>query len=112
MDNAQVRARLLREPDLTLIGAVDICRANKVTQNHKKAFNEESDITVNKVAKAKLHRKPKAATNDNKDVIISTDTANAQPTVRRVSRVYAKITSLMYADLKSPKTITTNLTGE
>lgn len=57
VDNAQVRARLLREPDLTLTKAVDICRANEATQSHMKALNEESDIAVNKIAKAKLQRK-------------------------------------------------------
>lgn len=61
VDNAQVRARLLREPDLTLTKAVDICRANEATQSHLKALTEESDIAVNKVAKAKLQRKPKAS---------------------------------------------------
>lgn len=65
VDNAQVRARLLREPDLTLTKAVDICRANEATQSHMKALNEESDIAVNKVAKAKQQRKPKAS--DNKE---------------------------------------------
>ena len=65
VDNAHVRARLLREPELTLAKAVDICRANEATQSHMKALNEESDIAVNKVAKAKLQRKAKA--NDSKD---------------------------------------------
>lgn len=65
VDNAHVRARLLREPDLTLNKAVDICRANEATQSHMKVLNEEGDLAINKLAKAKLQRKAKA--NENKD---------------------------------------------
>ena len=52
--NYQVRARLLREPDLSLNKAVDICRANKATQSHLKALHEENEVTVNKLSKMKL----------------------------------------------------------
>ncbi|CAL9700809.1 unnamed protein product [Knipowitschia caucasica] len=67
VESAQVRARLLREPDLTLTRAVDICRANEATQSHMKVLNEENDIAVNKVTKSKLPRKHKAAASDSKD---------------------------------------------
>lgn len=44
-----VRARLLRETNLDLARAVDICRASELTQSHMKALHEEADVAVNKV---------------------------------------------------------------
>ena len=46
INNDTVRARLLRETDLTLTKAVDICRASEVTQNHMKALHEETAQTA------------------------------------------------------------------
>lgn len=55
--NDQVRARLLREPDLPLSKAIDICRANEATQSHMKALHEENEVAVNKLSKMKLTKK-------------------------------------------------------
>lgn len=49
--NDQVRARLLREPDLSLSKAVDLCIANEATQSHLKALHEENEVAVNKLSK-------------------------------------------------------------
>ncbi len=57
--NNQARARLLREPDLSLNKAVDICRTNEATQSYLKALHEENEVTVNKLSKMKLTKKPK-----------------------------------------------------
>lgn len=51
----QVRARLLRETDLTLKRAIDICRANEMTSNQVKVLNEE--IEVNKIRSVKHSKK-------------------------------------------------------
>lgn len=56
--NDQVRARILREPDLSLSKAIDICRANEPTQSHMKALHEENEVAVNKLSKIKLTKKP------------------------------------------------------
>lgn len=53
VNNDTVRARLLRETDLNLAKAVDICRANKVTQSHMKVLHEEAEVAVNKITKTK-----------------------------------------------------------
>lgn len=50
----QTRARLLRETDLTLKRAIDICRANEITSNQVKALKEE--IEVNKIRSVKADR--------------------------------------------------------
>ena len=49
-----VRARLLRETDLYLTKAVDICRASEVRQSHVKALHEEADVAVNKIKVTKM----------------------------------------------------------
>ena len=56
INNDTVRARLLRETDLTLTKAVDICRASEVTQNHMKALHEETDVAVNKIKVTKTNK--------------------------------------------------------
>lgn len=42
--NDQVRGRLLREADLTLDKAIDICRASEITTSQVKALAEEVDV--------------------------------------------------------------------
>lgn len=54
--NDTVRARLLRETDLNLTKAVDICRASEVTQTHMKALHEEVDVAVNKIKMTKIKK--------------------------------------------------------
>ncbi len=53
VNNDTVRARLLRETDLNLAKAVDICRANEVTQSHMKVLHEEAEVAVNKITRTK-----------------------------------------------------------
>lgn len=65
--NDSVRARLLREPDLSLDKAVDICRANEATQSHMKALHEETEVSVNKLGRVKLTRTPKDSVLDKSD---------------------------------------------
>ncbi|XP_067284600.1 uncharacterized protein [Pseudorasbora parva] len=57
VNNDQIRARLLREPDLDLNKAVDICRASEVTKSQIKALHKETEVTVNKISKFKLTKK-------------------------------------------------------
>lgn len=59
--NDQVRARLLKEPDLTLCKVFDICRAYDATQSHMKNLHE-----VNKLRKAKQIKKPNDKCDSNK----------------------------------------------
>lgn len=40
----QLHARLLRESDLTLSKAIDVCRANEVASNQVKVLNEEAEV--------------------------------------------------------------------
>lgn len=58
----QVRVRLLREADLTLQKAIDICRASKITSSEVKVLNEETEVhniqTV-KTTKARKRQKTK-----------------------------------------------------
>lgn len=54
----QVRG-LLREPDLTLNKAIDICRASELTQTQLKSLHEDVEIPVHKVTKQKYHDKKK-----------------------------------------------------
>ncbi|KAI2666787.1 Retrovirus-related Pol polyprotein from transposon 17.6 [Labeo rohita] len=56
VNNDTVRARLLRETDLNLAKAVDICRANEITQSHLKVLHEEAEVAVNKITKTKSAR--------------------------------------------------------
>lgn len=70
--NDIVRARLLREDELDLKKALDICRANEITQSHMKALQEESDIAVNKIDKTKPRAKqdsmqPRSARKDSEE---------------------------------------------
>lgn len=55
----QVRGCLLREPDLTLNKAIDICRASKLSRSQLKSLHEEVEIPVHKVTKQKQHDKKK-----------------------------------------------------
>lgn len=55
----QVRGRLLREPDLTLDKAIDVCRANELSQSQLKSLHEEVEIPVHEVSKQKQHDKKK-----------------------------------------------------
>ncbi len=55
----QARGRLLREPDLTLHKAIDICRASELSWSQLKSLQEEVEIPVNKVTKKKQHDKQK-----------------------------------------------------
>lgn len=48
-----VKARLLRETDLNLAKAVDICHVNEVTESHMKVLHEEAEVGVNKIMKTK-----------------------------------------------------------
>ncbi len=50
-----VRARLLREADLTLEKAIDTCRANEITSNQMKMLVEEVD--VNKISSVRNIKK-------------------------------------------------------
>ncbi|XP_057191716.1 uncharacterized protein K02A2.6-like isoform X1 [Triplophysa rosa] len=54
VSNDQIRARLLREPDLDLKKAIDICRASEITKKQIKALHEETEATVNKISKMKF----------------------------------------------------------
>lgn len=56
VNNDTVRARLLRETDLNLAKAVDICRANEITQSHLKVLHDEAEVEVNKITKTKSAR--------------------------------------------------------
>lgn len=49
----QVRGCLLREPDLMLNKAIDICRASELSQSQLKSLHEEVEIPVHKVTKQK-----------------------------------------------------------
>lgn len=49
--NVQVRGRLLREADLTLGKAIDICRASEITSSQVKALTEE--VEVNRIRATK-----------------------------------------------------------
>lgn len=55
-NNDQVRGRLLREADLTLQKAIDICRASEITTNQLKAINEEVEVHKIRTVKAKDNR--------------------------------------------------------
>lgn len=63
----QVRGRLLREPDLTLNKAIDICRASELSQSQLKSLHEEFEIPVHKVTKQKQHDKKKCHIAEYKD---------------------------------------------
>ncbi|CAJ1049307.1 uncharacterized protein K02A2.6-like [Xyrichtys novacula] len=54
--NDQVRGRLLREADLTLEKAVDICRASELTNTQVKALTEEVEMNAVKTVKKKDFR--------------------------------------------------------
>lgn len=51
----QVRARLLREADLTLVKALDVCRAIERTSTQMKVLQEE--VEVQKIRTAKTNRR-------------------------------------------------------
>lgn len=53
--NGQVRAILLRRPELSLCKAVDICRADKDTQTHQTALHEESRLTKTPASVTSVH---------------------------------------------------------
>ncbi len=55
VNNDQIRARLLREPDLNK--AIGICRVSEVTKSQIKALHEEAEVTVNKISKMQLTKK-------------------------------------------------------
>ncbi len=57
VNNDQIRARLLREPDLDLNKAIDICRASEIIKIQIKALHEETEVTVNKISKMQLTKK-------------------------------------------------------
>ena len=50
-----VRRRLLREADLTLEKAIDVCRANEITSSQVKMLNEE--VEVHKIRPVNTDRK-------------------------------------------------------
>ena len=56
INNDTVRARLLRETDLNLTKAVDICQASEVRQSHMKALHEEADVAMNKINITKMKK--------------------------------------------------------
>lgn len=45
------RGRLLREADLTLDKAIDVCRASEITSSQAKVFNEEVEVHEIKTVK-------------------------------------------------------------
>lgn len=60
-----VRARLLRETGLTLVKAIDICRANEMTVTQVKALNEEVEVSkIRSVSHSKTADRRKTFGND------------------------------------------------
>ena len=58
-----VRRRLLREADLTLEKAIDVCRANEITSSQVKMLNEEVEVhKIRPVNTAKTERAEKGRT--------------------------------------------------
>ena len=55
--NDQIHGRLLREPELSLQRAVDICRASEVSQTQLKKLHEETEVPVQKLHKQKTYGK-------------------------------------------------------
>lgn len=51
----QVRVRLLREAELTLVKALDVCRASELTSTQMKVLQEE--VEVQKIRTAKTNRR-------------------------------------------------------
>lgn len=49
----QVRGRLLREADLTLEKAIDICCANEITSSQVRALTEERDVNRIRIVRSK-----------------------------------------------------------
>lgn len=58
----QVRARLLREADLSLARAIDVCRASEITSTQMKALHEE--VEVHKLSITKPYKKGDSSTKD------------------------------------------------
>lgn len=58
----QVRARLLREADLTMEKALDVCRASEITFTQMKALHDE--VEVHKVSTARAYKKGARSTKE------------------------------------------------
>lgn len=66
--NDQIRGRLLREPNLTLQRAVNICHASEGSQNQLKSLQEETEIPMHKIHKQKNEKKEIECVQPKKDM--------------------------------------------
>jgi len=92
----KTRARLLKESELTLQGALNICRANEATKSQLKTLS--SNATLKETQEEVLAIQKRLVTNQNLYVtdvgITTTNTNSAQHKVRNVTTVVERITFL------------------